>query len=327
MSEMRQTLEDSARKVFPNWEAARDASDAWAQVAQLGWFMVAVPETMGGLGLGDEGLAIIFAELGRALVPGPVLTQFLVIEALVAGAPFEERDGLLERAMSGEIMTASLAIGGRSSEAVMDADKASHILLRREDVVALISQDGAQVKACETWDVSRRLFDVAVVDDAQRYVVARGQKAAQLNDRLDTLLCIALAGDALGGARAALSLTLDHLKGRSQFDRPLAMFQALKHRVADLKMMIDTADAFYADRTSQSLTALEAGELKNFCCAVYRDTVEDAIQLHGGVGLTTEYAIHRFFKRAFLNCALGGDADYWNERAGRAAMAESQAKA
>lgn len=320
MSGMRQELEESARKVFPDWEAAQDPGDAWARIAELGWFMVGVPEDLGGLGLGTDHLAVIFTEMGRALVPGPMIAQFISIAALASGADFDGRGDLLERAMGGEVMTASLDAGGGSGGAVPAADRASHMVTRHDGEVALVALSGAQLIARDTWDVSRRLFDVVVAPGAERHVLARGKDAARLNDRLDALLCLALAGDSLGGAQAVLDLTLEHLKSRSQFDRPLAMFQALKHRAANLKMAIDTAGAFYRGRTSEPLDVLSAGALKSFCCAAYRDTAEDAIQLHGGVGLTTEYAVHRFFKRAFLNCALGGNADYWDERTGRAAL-------
>lgn len=323
MSDMRQELEDSARKAFPDWEAAQDHDVAWSRVVELGWFVAGVPEDMGGLGLGNQDLAVIFTELGRALVPGPVLAQFLSIEALVAADPFEARDNLLERAMSGEVMTTSLALAGSSHEAVAGAADASYILTRTNDEIALVSLAGAELTPRKTWDVSRRLFDVTAADCAERHVLTRGAEAARLNDRLDALLCLGLAGDSLGGAQAVLTITLDHLQTRSQFNRPLAMFQALKHRAANLKALIDTAGAFYRARASEPLNALTAGGLKSFCCEAYRDTAEDAIQLHGGVGLTTEYAVHRFFKRAFLNCALAGEAGFWNERTGRAAMAQA----
>ena len=71
---------------------------------------------------------------------------------------------------------------------------------------------------------------------------------------------------------------------------------------------------------ADSADALELGALKAHCCAVYRTVAEEAVQLHGGIGLTSEYPCHVFLKRALLNCALGGDADYWQERAGRACL-------
>ncbi|GAM04294.1 acyl-CoA dehydrogenase family protein [Novosphingobium sp. MBES04] len=83
MSALRRELEDNARKVFPDWQAAQDAAGSWTQMAELGWFMAGVPEALGGLGLERRDLAVIFTEMGRARMPGPALAQFLALEALV----------------------------------------------------------------------------------------------------------------------------------------------------------------------------------------------------------------------------------------------------
>jgi alkylation response protein AidB-like acyl-CoA dehydrogenase len=320
MSAMRTELEDSARKVFPDWEAVRDGDAAWAQVAELGWFMAGVPEDMGGLGLERADLAVIFTQLGRALVPGAMLAQFLSVEALVGSDPFDGRDDMLESAMAGELLTASLAIGADGALAVPDADKAGHMLLRGADEVALVSLDGASLEAFETWDKTRRLFTVRPASGAARIVLATGDRAAALTARIDALLALALAGDALGGAGAVLTMAVDYLGTRRQFDRPLAMFQALKHRAADLKAAIETATALYDARCDAGLPA--TGAMKAHCAEVYKQVAEEAVQFHGGIGLTVEYPVHLFLKRAFLNRELGGNAAYWNEKAGRSLLAE-----
>jgi alkylation response protein AidB-like acyl-CoA dehydrogenase len=115
-------------------------------------------------------------------------------------------------------------------------------------------------------------------------------------------------------------MTIDYLKTRRQFDRPLAMFQALKHRVADLKIAHSAAEALLWNRAIGAPTLAEIGALKAHCTTAYLRIAEETIQLHGGIGLTQEHPCHLFLKRAFLNCALGGDPDYWEEQAGRFAM-------
>lgn len=315
MSAMRTELEDSARKVFPDWESTRDADAAWSQIAELGWFMAGVPEDLGGLGLDRTDMAVIFTELGRALVPGAAIAQFLCIEALVGARDFDGRIDLLESAMAGERMTAALCDG----EAVPDADKAAHMLVRSDNEIALVSLDGAVIDRFETWDESRRLFTVTPATNADRIVLASGADAKSLSDRLDGLLALALAGDALGGSAAVLAMSIEYLKTRNQFDRPLAMFQALKHRAADLQAAIVTAEALYTGQAGKT-DANKLGALKAHCCEVYKDVAEEAVQFHGGIGLTVEYPVHLFLKRAFLNRELGGNADRWNERTGRTLM-------
>lgn len=304
MSMDRSELQDSARKAFGEAGLVPDADASWANLSDMGWFMMTVPEAQGGLGMGAEAAGVIHYELGRALVPGPTVAQMLVIEALAAA----DQDELLARAMGGEVMTTDLCH-------TLDADKASHILLVSDDRIAVAPI--ASVTHHVSWDETRRLFDVTTGDET---VLISGAEAKALADRLRANLLLALSADSLGGAEAALNMTIDYLKTRRQFDRPLAMFQALKHRVADLKIAHRAAEALLWNRATGRPSLPETGALKAHCTTVYARIAEEAIQLHGGIGLTLEHPCHLFLKRAFLNCSLGGDADHWEEVAGRAAM-------
>lgn len=117
-------------------------------------------------------------------------------------------------------------------------------------------------------------------------------------------------------------MTIDYLETRRQFDRPLALFQALKHRVADMKTALVAAEAlFWARGDDPDADAIRMGAMKAHAANVYRLIAEEAVQLHGGIGLTMEHPCHLFLKRATLNAALGGDADHWEEAAGRRMLA------
>lgn len=304
MSINRVELQDSARKAFGENGLVPDAAQSWTNLSDMGWFMMTVPEAQGGLGMGADAAAAIHFELGRALVPGPAIAHMLVIEALAATG----QDELLERAMSGEVMTTDLCHA-------LDADTASHILLVSDDRIAIARI--VSVAPQRSWDETRGLFH-AVADNET--VLATGKDAKALTDRLRASLLLMLSADSLGGAGAALAMTIDYLKTRRQFDRPLAMFQALKHRVADLKIAHSAAEALLWNRAIGAPTLAEIGALKAHCTTTYLRIAEETIQLHGGIGLTQEHPCHLFLKRAFLNCALGGDADYWEEQAGRFAM-------
>jgi alkylation response protein AidB-like acyl-CoA dehydrogenase len=300
----RQELQDSARRAFGEGGLMPDAGASWSQLTEMGWFMMTVPEAQGGLGLGREAAAAVHFELGRALVPGSAIAQMLVVEALAASG----QQTLLDEAMAGETMTANLCHA-------LDADKASHILLTRDDRISLSAIATSTHKV--SWDESRRLFDVTT---AEEIVLAEGNNAKALSERLQAYLLFMLSADSLGGADAALEMTIEYLKTRRQFDRPIAMFQALKHRVADLKVALSAAEALLWSRASGELVLPEMSALKAHSTTVYARIAEEAIQLHGGIGLTQEHPCHLFLKRAFLNCALGGDADFHEERAGRALM-------
>jgi alkylation response protein AidB-like acyl-CoA dehydrogenase len=209
---------------------------------------------------------------------------------------------------------------------VFEADMARHIVAGLPHMYVLIPLDAPGVEVIERplWDESRRIFDVVLTgfNPDPALVLAQNDAARALHDLISPSAQLALAADALGGANAVLDLTIDYLKLRKQFDRPLALFQALKHRAADCKIRIVAAEALLWARAGQAeLSPLEAGALKALATQVYAAVTEQAIQLHGGIGLTQEHPCHLFLKRAFLNRTLCGDVDRWNEQAGRAALA------
>lgn len=326
MSMTRAELQDAADKAFGQSDLAPDANKAWDLIAEMGFLMMAVPEAQGGLGLGLEAAGVVHSALGRTLVPGPAIAQMLVIEALSAADSLADRHALIERAMGGEVMTASLALRNSATllTCVPDADRASHVLLVEEARIALLPMDGLAITPRDTWDKTRRLFDVSVDGAATPIILAEGEAATKLAQRLSAQRSFALAADSLGGANAILRLTIDYLETRHQFDRPLALFQALKHRVADLKTAIVAAEALLWERSSDDVAGMNAmGAVKAHACSVYRMVTEEAVQLHGGIGLTMEHHCHLFLKRAMLNAALGGDADHWEEETGRQALKQA----
>lgn len=318
----RAELHDAARRVFGDGGLTPDPAASWRQIADMGWLMMTVPEDQGGLGLDRAAEGAIHYEIGRALVPGPLIAQLLVISALSEAAPFAARDDLLGRAVAGEVMTTSLALNDPLA-AIPDADRARQLLIVTSERISLLPLDARGVTHAPrpTWDEGRRLFDVTADDSGAALVIASGDAARALGSRLQAQTLFALAADSLGGADALLALTTNYLKTRRQFDRPLAMFQALKHRTADLKTALAAAQALLWARADASTSLIEMGALKAHACRVYAGIAEEAVQLHGGIGLTSEYHCHRFLKRALLNAALGGDGDYWDELTGRRALA------
>lgn len=317
----RAELAAAAEQAFDPQALAPDGEASWQVIAEMGWLAMCVPEDRGGLGQGSEARAVIHHALGRALVAGPAIAQMMAIDALALPAPSQDSAGLLESAMGGEIMTASLAgeMRGEWLEAVADADRASHVVVMASERIALVPMPDCEIRPREAWDETRRLFDVR--PRAPGLTLAEGQAARDIWQTVRTRMLLALGADALGGAEAALAMTIEYLGTRRQFDRPLAMFQALKHRCADMRVAISLADALlWQEAASPTLSQARAGALKAQACRVYKQVAEEAIQLHGGIGLTLEHPCHLFLKRAFLNCALGGDADHWEEQAGRALL-------
>lgn len=133
-------------------------------------------------------------------------------------------------------------------------------------------------------------------------------------DRLRRHLALAIAADCVGGARAIAAQTLGYLKERHQFGRPLASFQALKHRVADLYVAIVEAElalehAVEAASLDTASASMWAALAKAAASDAYFFVASDCVQLHGGVGFTWQFDCHLFLKRALLNRQLAGDND------------------
>ncbi|MCX7282710.1 MAG: acyl-CoA/acyl-ACP dehydrogenase [Novosphingobium sp.] len=312
----REELRDSARKGLGSDGLMPDATQSWDRLVEMGWFVMALPEEDGGLGLGAEALASVHVELGRALMPGAAIAQMAAIEVLAAAPDFAGRADLLASAAGGERIAFSLEAQGAGSLAwVPDADLAGQMLVVSADRIALAPIVSATHRA--TWDMSRRLFDVAVGDET---VIATGADAARLHERAQATVLLALAADSVGAAEAALEMSVEYLKTRRQFDRPLALFQALKHRVADMRIAVSAAEALLWSRTGDGVSLADLGSLKAYACAAFLHVAEETVQLHGGIGLTVEHPCHLFLKRAFLNAALCGDADHWNAQAGRKSL-------
>lgn len=317
-------LRESARRVLTGAGRAASEDQTWPLLQDLGWLLVAVPEAQDGLGQGLVGACAFHEELGRALNASPYLPALLAIEAVLRCERADRADWLrrltAQERVSASLGEARLTFSDQSvsgtAPAVPSADRADHVLLSADDCVALVSlqQPGVSLLHRPTWDQTRRLFDVTFSDVAPTpvQVLARGAEARRLHRTLSTQRDFALAADAVGGAAALLELTVEYLQTRRQFGRPLALFQALKHRCADLKAAVSAAQALLAEglaSVGEDASSARAEQLgrgaKSLACAVYARVAEEALQLHGGIGMTEEHACHLFLKRALLNVQLG----------------------
>ena len=329
-------LRDAAQKAFPADKLASPRDAAWQLIAEQGWLMISLPEEQGGLGLGREAAVAIHFELGRALCTAPLIPALLALEGIAASESLADRESWIERICGGEYVPLNMLPGtvrasgdkltGRLS-GFFEADMAGHVLAGIAGQYLLIPTDapGVALRKRDLWDESRTLFDIELSAYAPdpALLVAEGEAARALHDRISPLAQLAIAADSLGGANAALDMTVEYLKTRKQFDRPIAMFQALKHRCADLKTQIAAAEALLWQRAAQSEASIaDLGVTKALANDCYMATTEEAIQLHGGIGLTAEHNCHLFMKRAMLNAQLSGSGDHWREAAGRQALAQ-----
>ena len=329
-------LRDSAAKAFPAGSILPDRQQSWQLAAEMGWLLVDLPEELGGLGLGREAAGAIVQELGKVLCTAPLIPALLALRGIASAPDFEGKSEWIERICGGEYVPLNMLPADVNVEGgvingqvhgLFDADMASHVLVGGAGAYRLVplGAKGVTLVPRPLWDESRKVFDLHLtgVPLEAMTLVAEGDVANALHDEIARTAHVLVAADSLGGAAAALDLTVEYLKVRKQFDRPLAMFQALKHRCADLKIALTVSEALFGARAHAAATSpvVDLGAMKAHATDTYRYITEEAIQLHGGIGLTQEYPVHHYMKRAMLNLQLCGSLDHWREAAGRAALA------
>jgi alkylation response protein AidB-like acyl-CoA dehydrogenase len=301
--DLRDELRASAREVL-------GSGTDWPRLVDAGWPGLEIPDALGGAGVTFTETAVVLEELGRAAAPGGYLGTALAVGALTAVAPDAARDALLERIAAGS--PAALATGFSASGGavtgratfVPDAAGAEILLLLTDDAVVLA--ENPTVTAQPVLDETRRLADVTT-DGAT--VVERWPLPVD-PARLTERAAVAVACDSLGLADAMLAATVEYVKVRHQFDRPIGSFQAVKHACADMLVRIAVArqlvDAAVADIAVGADASASAAMAKAYACDAAVDVVGKAMQLHGGIGYTWESGVHVYLKRATLNRALFG---------------------
>jgi alkylation response protein AidB-like acyl-CoA dehydrogenase len=301
--------------------ATDDGYDAelWALLRDdLGLVGIAVSESHGGTGGSFVDAAVVLEESGRALFPVPLLTG--IVAATVIDRGDVSVSAQLLPAIAGGSRTASLVVAPQvrsdgdvlqgTARHVIDGDRADVLVIASPGGLWAIdsTSPGVEVLGAPSIDLVRR----------QATVSLDGVTAARLGDADASasavdLLRVALAIEAIGGARHCLESTVDYLKTREQFGRPIGSFQALQHRVADLAVDLEAAasTAYYAAWVAADTPTelpVVAPLAKAVCAEAAYRVAADTIQLHGGIGFTWEHDAHLYFKRATATQLLLGDA-------------------
>jgi alkylation response protein AidB-like acyl-CoA dehydrogenase len=292
---LRQTVAALVDKHAPS-AAVRRAMDSergydeslWAMLCeQVGVAALVVPEEFGGAGGELADAAVVLEELGRGLVPTPLLGTTLAEVALLAADTPDS--ATLEQLASGSAVGTVVFDPGY----VINGDVADVVLAVQDR--RIIRWTGVSVEPAATMDPTRRL--------------ARLTPGATTTIGTDPGIAgtaaILLAAEQIGAAARCLDLTVEYTKQRVQFGRPIGSFQALKHRMADLYVAVQAARAVVGDAvsdptpTSAALARLAATEAFSMVAA-------EAVQLHGGIAITWEHDMHLYFKRAHGSAQLLG---------------------
>jgi len=313
----------------------------WKGIAALGWLGTTIPEEYGGAGFGRLELAVIADEVGRVLAPIPFASSvYLATEAILQFGSEAQKKKYLPRLASGEWIgtfahtempgehgpegvatTVARGILTGNKAPVLDGDVAQFAVVTatHDGTVGLALVDltggGVERTTVRCIDPSRSLailrFDGA---PAEWLDGTTWSSATAVLDRAAVLL----AFEQLGGAQRAFEITREFCLGRYAFGRPIASFQAVKHRLADLYVEIELArsNAYYGAWALSN----DCAELATAACGARASATEafelaskEMIQLHGGVGYTWEYDCHLFYRRAKLLGTVLGSANHWRE--------------
>jgi alkylation response protein AidB-like acyl-CoA dehydrogenase len=256
----------------------------WARLCDLGAPGLHVPAEHGGAGASFRETRIVLAELGRFLTPGPLLGSVLASSALLSAGTAELLPGIADGSVIPSLVWGPYAL---------NAQVADVFLVPREDGLYAVPPGEVSVTPCGAMDPTRRLATVSVTGSGEFLGVPD-------MDRVRDVACAALAAESAGAAARCLELTVAYAKQRTQFGRPIGSFQALKHRMADLHVLVETAESASMAAEEDPATAFV------WCAEAFTQVAGEMIQLHGGIAITWEHDAHLYFKRAHGNAHLFG---------------------
>ncbi|WP_159235157.1 acyl-CoA dehydrogenase family protein [Mycolicibacterium vanbaalenii] len=338
-----QTSSSSAVRTLMDTDQGYDHA-VWRQMAnELGLHGIAVPERWGGAGAGMPELAVVFEEMGAALLCSPFFaTVALALQALLDSGDepaIEElapdlldgsrvatlilngtldawdpgavtiaahRDGGANYRLSGD---AALVLDGHTADIILvAANSADGVSLFAVDATA----DGLVREPLSTLDRTRKVARLRFDGVTGRLIGTDGQAAAGLA-RTSDLALVALASEQLGAAQRCLDTAVAYAKERIQFGRAIGSFQAIKHRCADMLVLVEGARSavFHASETTDDgERAVAASVAKLACSEALLQISLDSMRIHGGIGFTWEHDAHLYVRRAKATELMFGGPDH-----------------
>jgi alkylation response protein AidB-like acyl-CoA dehydrogenase len=318
----------------------------WRQGAELGWTSLLVPEERGGGSLSGGGLldaTLLAHEFGSHAAPGPFVPCNVAAAALGAEDPAARHGHVLADVLSGTAVVSwcfsealprghrpeglGLDVSVRGTEVVLNgvkrpvesAAQASHLLVsgrtgeRFSQVLVPTDAPGVILEPMQSVDLTRRFWVVRLENvrlPVDAVVGDLGTAGAAVEHQL-RLALVLLAAESVGAMERAFDMTVEWAFDRYSFGRPLASYQELKHRFADMKTWLEAGHAV-TDAAAAAVDdgTVDAAELVSAAAAFVgeygAEMLQDCVQIHGGIGLTCEHDLHLLLRRVTLNRALLG---------------------
>ncbi|WP_204115235.1 acyl-CoA dehydrogenase family protein [Shimia biformata] len=341
LTEDRQMLADTLRRYLAEqydietrnklaYDAPFHSAEKWSEMAELGIAGALVTEENGGFGGQGFDISVVFEALGRTLCPEPFLGALMASRLLGAAGADQESlvDGSVRYAVGISEIDAPYDVA--FTETTATATDGTYVLNGRKsavyggqvaDVILVVAKlDGKlgvfSVKAADANVVGYAMIDGAgaaelVLDNTPAELVLTGADAA-IQDALNAGR-LALCAEAVGAMEATYEILLDYLKTRKQFGVAIGKFQVLQHRTVDLLTEIEQSRSMVvgaAAALGDDDAALKIAMAKNLIGRAARQVAEEAIQMHGGIAMTWEYAVSHLAKRLIMLDHQLGDTDH-----------------
>jgi alkylation response protein AidB-like acyl-CoA dehydrogenase len=330
----------------------------WKQFTEMGWLGIAMPEDVGGLGAGVTELGIVMAAFGRFNVLEPFLGTVVLGAGAIELAGTESQRQMLARIAAGEVVLAFCHTEPGAGYArdfvktvarpdgggyVIDGEKGFALGAHAADMLVVSARIGSESGPIGLFLVPRSAAGVSLLpapalDGRQGAALrlsgvkvgAEARLGATEADRTDVLnkvidrAAIACCAEAVGAMATATDITVEYLKTRQQFGQPLSKFQVLQHRLVDMSVSTEEARAIVHaalqaldDDSSDAPRLVAMAKVKT--AQAGRFVGGQAMQLHGGMGMTDELVVGHYYKRITMCETLFGDAEWYLRRISAAA--------
>jgi alkylation response protein AidB-like acyl-CoA dehydrogenase len=332
-------------------------ADLWKKVAEMGWTAAVVPEEFGGLGLSHLELVVIAEEIGRAVAPIPFSSSvYLATEAILLAGSTAQKEKWLPKLAAGEAIGTlanaegagrpdpaalqSKVSGGKLSGTkvpVIDGSIANLAVVLAESgngpSLYLVDLDGEGVKreAVKTIDPTRGQARLTF-DGADADLLGAEGDGWNLHETLMNRAAVLYAWEMVGGSEAALEQAKEYALGRFAFGRPIASYQAIKHKLANMyvKNTLARSNCYFgawALNTDAPELGLAAATARVSAIQAYYFASKENIQTHGGMGYTWEFDCQFFYRRSKVLSVLIGSEAQWQDKLVDAALAQQASDA
>jgi alkylation response protein AidB-like acyl-CoA dehydrogenase len=316
--------------------------NVWNLFAEQGWLSMPFSEQSGGLGFGPIELSILFEEFGKALVIEPYLSTVVLSGTLLDKSTFSEKNDLIEKICTGSIhislayaevdngydylnpsttLDSKFVLNGTKT-LVLNGSNAEKIIVTctNDDTLNIVVLDantpGVSINSFSTVDgqsCSEISFENVKLNKSN--IIATGNDAANLLKETINLATLCICAEAVGCMESCYHKTLEYTKGREQFGQPISGFQVLQHRMVDMfieselaKSLLIKAMLEVNNRSDDMYKHVSA--LKSYVGKSGKLSAKEAVQLHGGMGVSEEMMIGHYLKKMISVDALFGNADY-----------------